>query len=163
MNNMFEDKVEKSTIIINGKDTDSLSLDLADNIKNVIGIKHVKTYATIDNINSQSHPNFQNVFIKINDFNLKSAYVEGNVIPCYGHLIFQGNNPSASFISTKSYSTGIITDFDTDTDNYVLNPVLPQLNKLNVSFIKEDGSSIVMKEFTIELTIYSRFIKQTMF
>jgi hypothetical protein len=159
---MFEDKIEKDTVIINGTDTSNITVNLKDTIKNVVAVKHMRTYATI-NTDTQSYPNFQNVFFSVNDFDLKTAYINDKNVSCYGHLVFQGSNPSANFVTTKSSSTGIITDFYSDTDNYVLNPLLPQLNKLNIRFFKEDGSSIVMKEFTIEITVYSKHIKQTMF
>lgn len=161
--NMFEDKIDKETVIINGVNTSKIVTNLQDNIRNVVAVKHIRTHATIDSSANTSHPAFQNVFIKLNDFNLKTAYVDGKVISCYGHLVFEGSNPSANFVSTKSNSTGIITDFNADTDNYVLNPILPQLHRLELSFINEDGTDVILKEITTEITIYTRNAKQTMF
>lgn len=177
---MFQDKIHKETIIINRSihedeidptnitDLSEVSIELQDNIRNVVAIKHIQTHATINSSDTQNNPKFQNIFIQLNDYDLKKAYTKNNnIISCFANLIFDpvvtGQNNLRSFFSTKSDSTGIITDFDTDSDNYVFNPILPQLHKLNLKFLKEDGTKISPLEFTTEITIYTRNIKQTMF
>lgn len=157
----MEDKINKHVVIIHGNDSSKTQINLNENIRNIVAVKHNRTTATI-NSNTQSHPSFQNVFIKINDFNLKDVYTSNTSFPCFAHLTFQGSSPTATYITSKSNSTGIITDFDTDSDNYVLNPILPQLNKLTVEFFNENLSPQTMKEFTTELTIYTKFVKETM-
>lgn len=155
------DSINKKTIIIHGNNKASLNVELAETLRNVVAVKHVRSYATIGT--TPTGTDFKPVFIKINEFNLKDVHInDGEIMPIFTHLIFEPSKSSANYISAKSGSTGIISDFRADVDNFVCNPFIPSLNKLNVEFVNKDGTSIELTEFMIEICIYSTHAKLTM-
>lgn len=156
------DSINKKTIIIHGNDKSSFNLELAETLRNVVAVKHIRTYATIQTPTTDRF-DFKPVFIKINEFNLKDVHIDdGMIMPIFTHLIFEPSSSSATYSSAKSGSTGIISDFRADVDNFVCNPLIPSLNKLNIDFISKDGTPTILKEFMIELCIYSTHAKLTM-
>jgi hypothetical protein len=162
---MFDDDIiDKKTLIIKGYDTSNIILSDIEPIHNVLAIKHVLTYATIDDIGTT--PNIKNIIIKINDFNLKTIISNNKTNLIFNNLIFK-NNEKYAFKHNQHNDTGIITDFRIDPDNYVCNPILNKLDKLNISFYKLNETHgnlepYQIKEINIELCIYSSRKKLTM-
>ena len=162
---MFDDDIiDKKTLIINGYDTSNIILSDIEPIHNVLAIKHVLTYATINRTGTT--PDIQNIIIKINDFNLKTIISKNKTNLIFNNLIFK-NNEQYAFKHNQHNDTGIITDFRIDPDNYVCNPILNKLDKLNISFYELNESTgdldeVQLKEINIELCIYSSRKKLTM-
>ena len=162
---MFDDDIiDKKTLIIKGNDTYNIILSDIEPIHNVLAIKHVLTYATINN--TVTTPDIQNIIIKINDFNLKTIISNNKTNLIFNNLIFK-NNEKYAFKHNQHNDTGIISDFRIDPDNYVCNPILNKLDKLIISFYKLNESTgdleqVQLKEINIELCIYSSRKKLTM-
>lgn len=162
---MFDDDIiDKKTLIIKGANTSNIILSDIEPIHNVLAIKHVFTYATIDANGTTS--DIKNIIIKINDFNLKTIISNNKTNLIFNNLIFK-NNEQYVFKHNQHNYTGIIHDFKIDPDNYVCNPILNKLDKLNISFYElddTDGSLVPyqLKEINIELCIYSSRKKLTM-
>jgi hypothetical protein len=155
-----EDIIDKKVIIIDEENTSNISIEI-EPIKNVIGIKLVESYATI----STNTDKLQTAYICINDYRLKTITktIDNNT---YTNDVFS----SMIFYPDKKYNeqigTGIISTFNIDTQNYVFNPVKGELRKLDISFKSLDGTNLIEKELVsvyLELCIYSKRMKQTMF
>jgi|TARA_Y100000389_G_C17417310_1_gene494528 hypothetical protein len=162
---MFDDDIiDKKTLIIKGANTSNIILSDIEPIHNVLAIKHVLTYATIDA--NGTTPDIKNIIIKISDFNLKTIISNNKTNLIFNNLIFK-NNEQYVFKHNQHNYTGIIHDFRIDPDNYVCNPILNKLDKLDISFyeLDETNGNLVpyeLKEVNIELCIYSNRKKLTM-
>ena len=155
----MEDKLDKKTIIINGSNISNITVDI-EPIKNVCSIKLIDIYAIRD-----TTTDLDKIYLCINDYGLKTLYDNSNYksgINVFNNIIF---NPS--FIKNELNGTGIISDFNLDTQNYVFNPIQGELNRLNISFKKYNNTSELidyqLKDFSLELCIYSKRMKLTMF
>lgn len=156
--------IDKHVILINGSNTSNLRIDI-EPIKNVLSIKHIEMNAVL----SSSTPanDIKKIYILLNDYKLKTLYDTNNYnlgIPVFGNLIFK---PDASHTTYQadSVNSGIISDFRADNQNYVFNPMLGELHRLNISFKEYDNGELVgieLKEFSMELCIYSSRAKLTM-
>tara|TARA_B110000444_G_C18732438_1_gene543946 strand:+ start:117 stop:584 length:468 start_codon:yes stop_codon:yes gene_type:complete len=155
----MEDKLDKKTIIINGSNISNITVDI-EPIKNVCSIKLIDIYAIRD-----TTTDLDKIFLCINDYGLKTLYDNSNYksgINVFNNIIFY-----PSFIKNELNGTGIISDFNLDTQNYVFNPIQGELNRLNISFKKYNNTSELidyqLKDFSLELCIYSKRMKLTMF
>ena len=155
--------IDKHVIIVNGKDTNNITIDI-EPIKNVLSIKHVEMNALLDS----SEADIKKVYIFLNDYKLKTLYDNNEHklgTPVFGNLVFKPNASHTTY-QADSVNSGIITDFRADNQNYVFNPMLGELNRLNISFKEYDDSGelvdIELKEFSMELCIYSSRAKLTM-
>jgi len=155
----MEDKLDKKTIIINGSNISNITVDI-EPIKNVCSIKLIDIYAIRD-----TTTDLDKIYLCINDYGLKTLYDNSNYksgINVFNNIIFY-----PSFIKNELNGTGIISDFNLDTQNYVFNPIQGELNRLNISFKKYNNTSKLidyqLKDFSLELCIYSKRMKLTMF
>lgn len=156
-----EDIIDKKIIIINETDKDNISIEI-EPIKNVTSIKLVESYATI----STSNPDkIETVYICINDYILKTITktIDNKTYTndVFSSMIF---HPNTAY--NEPNGTGTISTFNIDTQNYVFNPVKGELRKLDISFKSLDGTNLIEKELVsvyLELCIYSKRMKQTMF
>ena len=155
--------IDKHVIIVNGKDTNNITIDI-EPIKNVLSIKHVEMNALLDS----SEADIKKVYIFLNDYKLKTLYDNNEHklgTPVFGNLVFKPNASHTTY-QADSVNSGIITDFRADNQNYVFNPMLGELNRLNISFKEYDNDGelvdIALKEFSMELCIYSSRAKLTM-
>jgi len=159
----MEDILDKKTIIVNGSNISNITLDI-DPIKNVNSIKLVETYANL----GTSATELTKIYICINDYPLKTIYSKdsnNNTIATnvFSNIIFfNGLNKN------ELNGTGIITDFNLDPQNYVFNPIKGELSRLNISFKKLDSNNVLVDftldfNFSLELCIYSKRMKLTMF
>ena len=156
--------IDKHVILINGSNTSNLRIDI-EPIKNVLSIKHIETVALLSNTTSTD--DLKTVYIFLNDYNLKTLYDTTNYktgIPVFGNLTFKPSSTNTKY-QTDSINSGIISDFKADNQNYVFNPMLGELHRLNISFKEYDNGELVdieLKEFSMELCIYSSRTKLTM-
>tara|TARA_B100001778_G_scaffold234354_1_gene195301 strand:- start:7645 stop:8112 length:468 start_codon:yes stop_codon:yes gene_type:complete len=155
----MEDKLDKKTIIINGSNISDITVNI-EPIKNVCSIKLIDIYATRD-----TSTDLDKIFLCINDYGLKTLYDNSNYksgINVFNNIIFY-----PSFTKNELNGTGIISDFNLDTQNFVFNPIQGELNRLNISFKKYNNTSelidYTLKDFSLELCIYSKRMKLTMF
>ena len=158
----MEDILDKKTIIVNGSNISNITLDI-DPIKNVNSIKLVETYAILGAVATE----LTNIYICINDYPLKTIYSKdsnNNTIATnvFSNIIFfKGLNKN------ELNGTGIITDFNLDPQNYVFNPIKGELHRLNISFKKLNTDNVLidytLNNFSLELCIYSKRMKLTMF
>ena len=162
----MEDILDKKTIIINGSNTSNITVDI-EPIKNVCSIKLVEMYIN-RTTNTDESNNIKNIYLCINDYGLKTLYDNTNYksgINIFSNVVFDRNYLSSSIANFNN--TGIVSNFNLDTENYVFNPIQGELNKLNISF-KEYNESNTLVDFTtpsfsLELCIYSKRMKLTMF
>lgn len=152
---------DKNVIIVNGKNTSNLTINI-EPIKNVLSIKHVEMNALLDS----SDADIKKIYIFLNDYKLKTLYDENNIgTPVFGNLVFKPNASHTTY-QADSVNSGIISDFRADNQNYVFNPMLGELNRLNISFKEYNTNGelvdIELKEFSMELCIYSSRAKLTM-
>jgi|TARA_B110000093_G_C12558446_1_gene240900 hypothetical protein len=157
----MEDIIDKKVIIVNGSNLSNIQVNI-EPIKNVTSIKLLEVYADSGTIGT----NLETVYMFINDYGLKTLYDNNN----YKHGINVFNNitfyPNCN--KNECNNTGIISDFNLDTQNYVFNPIVGDLNRLNISFKKYDFESNILEnhklhKFSLELCIYSKRMKVTMF
>ena len=106
----------------------------------------------------------ETVYIFINDYGLKTLYDNDNYK--YGINVYNNMTFNPSCIINECINTGIISDFNLDTQNYTFNPIKGELTRLNISF-KKYNSSMVLEDcrlnFSLELCIYSKRMKVSMF
>lgn len=156
----MEDIIDKKVLIINGSNLSSITVDI-DPIKNVSSIKILETYANIGIPQTE----LLTVYLCINDYGLKTIY--DNDKYKYGIDVFNNINFYPNCNKNECNSTGIISDFNLDTQNYVFNPIKGELTRLNLSFKKYNTSNELedfeLNKFSIELCIYSKRMKVTMF
>ena len=161
----MEDILVKKTIIVNGSNISNITLDI-DPIKNVNSIKLVEIYANLGI--TATATKLTNIYICINDYPLKTIYskdTDNNSIATnvFSNIIFfNGSNKN------ELNGTGIITDFNLDPQNYVFNPIKGELNRLNISFKELNTDNVLVDctldfNFSLELCIYSKRMKLTMF
>mgnify|MGYP000403661269 FL=1 len=158
----MEDILDKKTVIVNGSNTPNITIDI-DPIKNVNSIKLVEIYANLGAVATK----LTNIYICINDYPLKTIYskdTDNNSIATnvFSNIIFfNGSNKN------ELNGTGIITDFNLDPQNYVFNPIKGELNRLNISFKELNTDNVlvdyILHNFSLELCIYSKRMKLTMF
>jgi hypothetical protein len=158
----MEDILDKKTVIVNGSNTPNITIDI-DPIKNVNSIKLVEIYANLETTATE----LTNIYICINDYPLKTIYskdTDNNSIATnvFSNIIFfNGSNKN------ELNGTGIITDFNLDPQNYVFNPIKGELNRLNISFKELNTDNVlvdyILHNFSLELCIYSKRMKLTMF
>jgi len=158
----MEDILDKKTVIVNGSNTPNITIDI-DPIKNVNSIKLVEIYANLETTATE----LTNIYICINDYPLKTIYskdTDNNSIATnvFSNIIFfKGSNKN------ELNGTGIITDFNLDPQNYVFNPIKGELNRLNISFKELNTDNVlvdyILHNFSLELCIYSKRMKLTMF
>ena len=155
----MEDKLDKKTIIINGSNISNITVDI-EPIKNVCSIKLIDIYAIRD-----TTTDLDKIYLCINDYGLKTLYDNSNYksgINVFNNIIFY-----PSFTKNELNGTGIVSDFNLDTQNYVFNPIQGELNRLNISFKKYNNTEVLtdytLKDFSLELCIYSKRMKLTMF
>lgn len=155
----MEDKLDKKTIIINGSSISDITVNI-EPIKNVCSIKLIDIYATRD-----TSTDLDKIYLCINDYGLKTLYDNNNYksgINVFNNIIFY-----PSFTKNELNGTGIVSDFNLDTQNYVFNPIQGELNRLNISFKKYNNTEVLidytLKDFSLELCIYSKRMKLTMF
>jgi len=158
----MEDILDKKTVIVNGSNTPNITIDI-DPIKNVNSIKLVEIYANLGGTATK----LTNIYICINDYPLKTIYskdTDNNSIATnvFSNIIFfNGSNKN------ELNGTGIITDFNLDPQNYVFNPIKGELNRLNISFKELNTDNVlvdyILHNFSLELCIYSKRMKLTMF
>lgn len=159
------DSINKKVVILSGGGSSSTVINLSETIRNVVAIKHIRTSATISSTvkNALQNTGIVPVFTKLNDYNLKEVYNTNNdIIPVFSSLYFETGSLESTSVSSKSNTTGIISNFRADVDNYVFNPLLPTLHKLQLDFVDDQGNSVELQEFLIELCIYSTNAKLTM-
>ena len=159
----MEDILDKKTVIVNGSNTPNITIDI-DPIKNVNSIKLVEIYAILGAVATE----LTNIYICINDYPLKTIYSKdpnnNNTIATnvFSNIIF-----FKSFSKNELNGTGIITDFNLDPQNYVFNPIKGELNRLNISFKELNTDNVlvdyILHNFSLELCIYSKRMKLTMF
>lgn len=161
----MEDILDKKTVIVNGSNTPNITIDI-DPIKNVNSIKLVEIYANLGI--TATATKLTNIYICINDYPLKTIYskdTDNNSIATnvFSNIIFfNGSNKN------ELNGTGIITDFNLDPQNYVFNPIKGELNRLNISFKELNTDNVLVDctldfNFSLELCIYSKRMKLTMF
>lgn len=155
----MEDILDKKTIIINGSNISNITVDI-EPIKNVCSIKLIDIYAIRD-----TTTDLDKIYLCINDYGLKTLYDNSNYksgINVFNNIIFY-----PLLIKNELNGTGIISDFNLDTQNYVFNPIQGELNRLNIYFKKYNNTSELvdyqLKDFSLELCIYSKRMKLTMF
>ena len=154
--------IDKHVILINGSNTSNLRIDI-EPIKNVLSIKHIETVALLTN----STTDLKTVYIFLNDYNLKTLYDTTNYktgIPVFGNLTFKPSSTNTKY-QTDSINSGIISDFKADNQNYVFNPMLGELHRLNISFKEYNNGELVpiqLQDFSMELCIYTSRTKLTM-
>ena len=157
----MEDILDKKTIIVSGSSTSNITLDI-DPIKNVNSIKLVETYAIL----ASNATELTKIYICINDYALKTIYSNDNnntiATNIFSNIIFfKGLNKN------ELNGTGVITDFNLDPQNYVFNPIKGELNRLNISFKTLNTDNVLvdytLDNFSLELCIYSKRMKLTMF
>ena len=138
----MEDKLDKKTIIINGSNISDITVNI-EPIKNVCSIKLIDIYATRD-----TSTDLDKIFLCINDYGLKTLYDNSNYksgINVFNNIIFY-----PSFTKNELNGTGIISDFNLDTQNFVFNPIQGELNRLNISFKKYNNTSELI-DYTLKI------------
>ena len=152
-----EDIIDKKIIIIDETNKSNISIEI-EPIKNVTSIKLVESYATV----TADPDKIKKVYICINDYRLKTISNDNTVRKdVFSSMIFY---PQKEY--NEPIGTGIISTFNIDTQNYVFNPIQGELRKLDISFKHLVDDDLVPKELTsvyLELCIYSKRMKQTMF
>lgn len=157
----MEDILDKKTVIVNGSNTPNITIDI-DPIKNVNSIKLVEIYANL----ASDATKLTNIYICINDYPLKTIYSKDTnsiATNVFSNIIF-----FKGFSKNELNGTGIITDFNLDPQNYVFNPIKGELNRLNISFKELNTDNVLVNctlafNFSLELCIYSKRMKLTMF
>jgi hypothetical protein len=157
----MEDIIDKQIIIVNGSNLSSITVNI-DPIKNVSSLKLVDTNATI----STTQTELQTVYMCINDFGLKRIY--DNDKYKNGIDVFNSINFYPNCKNNDCHTTGIISDFNLDTQNYVFNPIKGELTRLNISFKRYNYDTKILEDyelhkFSLELCVYSKRMKVTMF
>ena len=157
----MEDIIDKKVIIVNGSNLSNIQVNI-EPIKNVTSIKLLEVYADSGTIGT----NLETVYMFINDYGLKTLYDNNN----YKHGINVFNNitfyPNCN--KNECNNTGIISDFNLDTQNYVFNPIKGELSTLDISFKNYNKEKKELEDFkdfafSLELCIYSKRMKMTMF
>ena len=158
----MEDILDKKTIIVNGSNNSNITIDI-DPIKNVNSIKLVEIYANL----GITATKLTNIYICINDYPLKTIYSTDSNNNTIATNIFSNIIFFKDFSKNELNGTGIITDFYLDPQNYVFNPIKGELSRLDISFKKLDSNNVLVDEilhnFSLELCIYSKRMKLTMF
>jgi hypothetical protein len=159
----MEDILDKKTIIVNGSNISNITLDI-DPIKNVNSIKLVETYAIL----ASNPTELTNIYICINDYALKTIYTKDSNNNTIATNIFSNIIFFNGLNKNELNGTGIITDFNLDPQNYVFNPIKGELNRLNISFKELTTDNVLVDctldfNFSLELCIYSKRMKLTMF
>jgi hypothetical protein len=158
----MEDILDKKTIIVNGSNISNITLDI-DPIKNVNSIKLVETYADL----GISATELTKIYICINDYPLKTIYSKDSNHNSIATNVFSNIIFFNGLNKNELNGTGIITDFNLDPQNYVFNPIKGELNRLNISFKKLNTDNVlvdyILHNFSLELCIYSKRMKLTMF
>ena len=157
--------VDKKVILINGNNKSDITIDI-EPIKNVLSIKHIETSALLSSDSIEN--DLKTVYIFLNDYNLKTLYDNNNYklgIPVLGNLTFKPSSDNTKY-QADSINSGIISDFKSDNQNYVFNPMLGELHRLNISFKSYNANgeleSIILQDFSMELCIYTSSTKLTM-
>ena len=159
----MEDILDKKTIIVNGSNISNITLDI-DPIKNVNSIKLVEIYANL----GITATKLTNIYICINDYPLKTIYSKDSNNNTIATNVFSNIIFFEGFRKNELNGTGIITDFNLDPQNYVFNPIKGELSRLNISFKKLNTDNVLVDftldfNFSLELCIYSKRMKLTMF
>ena len=159
----MEDILDKKTIIVNGSNTPNITLDI-DPIKNVNSIKLVEIYANLETTATE----LTNIYICINDYPLKTIYSKDSNHNSIATNVFSNIIFFNGLNKNELNGTGIITDFNLDPQNYVFNPIKGELNRLNISFKELNTNNVLVDctldfNFSLELCIYSKRMKLTMF
>ena len=151
-----EDIIDKKIIIIDETNKSNISIQI-EPIKNVTSIKLVESYATV----TADPTKIKKVYICINNYRLKTISNDTVRKDVFSSMIFY---PEKEY--NEPIGTGIISTFNIDTQNYVFNPIEGELRKLDISFKSFDGTNLTeeeLKSVYLELCIYSKRMKQTMF
>ena len=159
----MEDILDKKTIIVNGSNISNITLDI-DPIKNVNSIKLVEIYANLGTIATE----LTKMYICINDYPLKTIYTKDSNKNTIATNVFSNIIFFNGLGKNELNGTGIITDFNLDPQNYVFNPIKGELNRLNISFKELNNHNVLVNftldfNFSLELCIYSKRMKLTMF
>mgnify|MGYP001418177830 CR=1 FL=1 len=158
----MEDILDKKTIIVSGSSTSNITLDI-DPIKNVNSIKLVETYANL----GTNATELTKIYICINDYPLKTIYSKDSNNNTIATNVFSNIIFFKDFSKNELNGTGVITDFNLDPQNYVFNPIKGELSRLNISFKELDANNVLvdytLDDFSLELCIYSKRMKLTMF
>ena len=103
----------------------------------------------------------------INDYPLKTIYSKDNDNNSIATNIFSNIIFFKGLNKNELNGTGVITDFNLDPQNYVFNPIKGELSRLNISFKELDANNVLvdytLDDFSLELCIYSKRMKLTMF
>lgn len=153
------DIIDKKVISIHIGDKTSIDIDLIDNIRNVVAIKLLKVYIeSSDNIN-----NLNMYYLHINDYKIVDMYHSlGNVRQSFAMIPFDPNNTVGDKL-IASYNSLNSTEFRNNTDSYVANPLISNLNKLRIQLLDINGNPPTgINKFFLQIVIYSQFAKLTM-
>ena len=159
----MEDIIDKKVIIVNGSDISNIKINI-EPIKNVTSIKLVEVYATLENANE--YANLKNIYVIINDYGLKTLYDNNHYKN--GINVFSNISFNTHINNNVLNGTGVVCNFNLDTQNYVFNPIKGELRTLDISFKNYNKDNKELEDFkdfafSLELCIYSKRMKMTMF
>lgn len=163
-------------------DNVSFTIELNEPFKNVIAIKHVKTYVELSNVPTE----FDMINVKINDFDLIDSYDFQEVTERIRYINTdtkveetqetqkkKTNLIDKYFISIPTSDNTVVSlnndgfsNVKGDPQCYHTNPMINHLKNIKVEIFKSDGSYYTyedIKKIFIELCIFSSFKKITQF
>lgn len=153
------DIIDKKVISLHLGNKTSINVNLIDNIRNVVAVKLLKVY-----IESTENVNDLNIYyLHINDYKIVDMYdSSGNIKQAFAMIPFDPNN----LVGTKliaSYNSLNSTEFRNNTDSYMANPLISNLNKLSIQLLDIDGNPPTgINKFFLQIAIYSQYAKLTM-
>lgn len=154
-----------SYTLSSANDNDPLTIDLINPVRNVLAVKLLKVYAEI---NSSTALKGKQYLIDINDFNVASVYNgSGHLTDCFSILTADINDKTSGGNLLINYDSYTNTMFREDPQTFSANPIIPILNRFKLGIRdSETGIDVPIndvKQFHIQLCIYSQFAKLTMF
>lgn len=151
--------VDKKVVTIHLDTNTSATLNLVDNIRNVVAVKLLKVYLQTSNDVS----NLNMYYLYINDYGIVDVYdLDGNIRQAFCTVPFDPNNTVGTNL-IASYTSIPTSDYRNDPDCFAANPLISNLSRLSVSIADISGNPPTnVSKFFVELVIYSQFAKITM-
>ncbi len=146
---------------------------LSDPIKNASYIKIIKTDVIINphkTINSNTVDDEDPIYISLKNYERINTTINGGNYKFFEVINLNisdkfGNNKPNADVSFKKEYTSMSCNIN-DANNFVLNPVDPNLNRFDIELYDKNGIIIPIDElskFTMTLCVYSNRKKITMF
>lgn len=163
------EKIDKKIITIRNNTFDNIDFYLSEPIRNVLAIKFLSYKPSLNNSTPDLNSNIDIIFT-LSDKNNESYYLKElycsdqtqNTTHTYKINYFSNFNILHEYIGT-----GILSEFNLDSDTYNFNPILPKLERLIINFKNIDNihgliDNTYIKSFNMDFVIYSMNPKLTM-